>query len=243
MKTDEQTLVEHITDLRKAIIRSLIFFLSCFILSFVFINKLLPLLSQEYKLVMLGPLDVVRLYTGIAGCISLGLSLPFIAYQLWIFVKPALTEKESKTTVMYLPAIFLSFTGGIAFGFYIIFPTVYRFLINLGNHHFDMMITAREYFSFMMMSTIPFGFLFEVPLMLMFLTTINIVTPKQLSSMRKYAYLVLAVVSALITPPDLFSQMIVLIPLIGLYEVGILLSKLSFRKILRQEAALQATEV
>lgn len=231
MKTDEQTLVEHLTDLRKVLIRSLIFFIASFALCLFFINRLIPVLANDHELVMLGPLDVIKLYTGIAGSISLGLSLPFISYQVWLFVRPALTEKESKVSLIFFPAILFSFIGGLCFGFFIIFPAIYQFLMLLGESHFAMMITAREYFSFLLMSTIPFGFLFEVPLLLLFLTTIGIVTPAMLSSMRKYAYLIMAVVSALITPPDLFSQILVLVPLIGLYEIGVIMSKLKFKKL------------
>lgn len=86
---EEQTLVGHITDLRKSIISSVIFFLVCFVIFLVSINYVIPLLTDENKLVMLGPLDVVRFYTGIAGSLSLGFSAPFIGYQVWKFVKPA----------------------------------------------------------------------------------------------------------------------------------------------------------
>ncbi|MDQ0271526.1 twin-arginine translocase subunit TatC [Cytobacillus purgationiresistens] len=230
MENSEQTLVEHLTDLRKVLIRSLIFFLLCFIICLVFINRLIPLLANHYELVMLGPLDVIRLYTGIAGSLSLGVSLPFIAFQAWLFIKPALSDKEAKMSVLFFPAILLSFVVGLLFGLFIVFPTIYGFLMKLGETNFAMMITAREYFSFLLMSTIPFGFLFEVPLLLVFLTSIGVVTPDMLRSIRKYAYLVLAVVSALITPPDFFSQILVMIPLIGLYELGILLSRISFKK-------------
>src|SRR5699024_7043238 len=145
-----QTVMEHITDLRKAIISSVLFFAACFILFLIFINQVIPLLTED-KLVMLGPLDVIRFYAGLAGSLSLGFSAPFIGYQIWKFVKPALTEQESKTALSYIPGIFFSFLTGIAFGFFIIFPTVFGFLINLGTKNFEMMITAKEYFSFMMM--------------------------------------------------------------------------------------------
>src|SRR5699024_7815492 len=82
VQADEQSLVEHITELRKAIISSVLFFVLCFIVILVFINQVLPLLTMEDKLVMLGPLDVIRFYTGIAGSLSLGLSAPFIGYQI-----------------------------------------------------------------------------------------------------------------------------------------------------------------
>ncbi|MFZ4450988.1 twin-arginine translocase subunit TatC [Salibacterium aidingense] len=229
-KNEEQTLVEHITDLRKAVISSSVFFVVCFVLFLLSINYVVPLLTDENQLVMLGPLDVVRFYTGIAGSLSLGVSAPFIGYQAWKFVRPALTKKESKTALTFLPGIFFSFITGLLFGFFVIFPTVYQFLMSLGTTHFDMMITAKEYFSFMLMTSIPLGFLFEVPLFLMFLTAIGAVTPQKLKEIRKYGYILMAVISALITPPDVMSQVIVLGPLFGLYELGVLLSSVMYKK-------------
>ncbi|MFC7063107.1 twin-arginine translocase subunit TatC [Halobacillus seohaensis] len=226
----EQTLVGHLTDLRKAIISSVIFFLVCFVIILVSIDYVIPVLTDASKLVMLGPLDVVRFYTGIAGSLSLGLSAPFIGYQGWKFVRPAMSAQESKTALSFIPGIFFSFLAGISFGFFIIFPTVYGFLMRIGSENFDMMITAKEYFSFMLMTSIPLGFLFEVPLFLMFLTAIGVITPAKLVEMRKYGYILMALVSALITPPDLLSQIIVLGPLIGLYELGVLFSKIVYKR-------------
>ncbi|KYG25984.1 twin-arginine translocase subunit TatC [Alkalihalobacillus trypoxylicola] len=228
--SSEQTLVEHLTDLRKSVIYSVVFFVVCFIGVLLYINKVIPLLTNEHKLVMLGPLDVIRFYTGIAGSLSLGLSAPFIGYQVWKFARPALTEQEGKMALTFIPSIFLSFILGLTFGIFVIFPTVYHFLMSLGVQNFDVMITAKEYFSFLMMTTIPLGFLFEVPLLLMFLTAIGFVTPSKLKEIRKYGYILMAVISAMITPPDFISQIIVLIPLMMLYELGVLLSKVMYKK-------------
>lgn len=234
-QADGQSLTEHITELRKGIISSALFFIACFVLILIFINQVIPVITMEDKLVMLGPLDVIRFYTGIAGSLSLGFSAPFIGYQIWKFVRPALTEQENKIALSYIPGIFFSFLTGLAFGFFIIFPTVFHFLMNLGTKNFEMMITAKEYFSFMMMTTIPLGFLFEIPLLLMFLTAIGAVTPEKLSRVRKYGYILMAILSALITPPDFISQIIVMAPLITLYELGVILSKVVYKRKLNSE--------
>jgi sec-independent protein translocase protein TatC len=237
---EEKVLVQHLGDLRKVIVYSIIFFLFCFIICLFFIQQLIPLITREQKLAMLGPLDVIRFYTGIAGSLSLGFSAPFIGFQLWSFIKPALTPNESKNAIKYIPAMLLSFVCGILFGFFAVFSYAYQFLITLGTTNFDMVITAQGYFSFLLMTTIPMGFLFEVPFILMFLTAIGVVTPEKLSNTRKYAYVILAIVSAMITPPDFISQLIVLIPLFLLFEIGIWLSRGVHRKQLRrsiQEAA------
>ncbi|WP_240374469.1 twin-arginine translocase subunit TatC [Bacillus piscicola] len=227
---DQQTAIEHLTELRKVLLSSVIFFIICFAIMIAGIQQIIPFLTKDQELVMLGPLEVVRFYTGVAGSLSIGLSAPFIGYQIWKFVRPALSDKESRTALRFIPAMFISFIAGISFGFFVVFPFIYGFLINLGKINFDMMITTREYFSFLLMSTIPLGFLFEVPFVLMFLTAIGMVTPSQLKKTRKYAYITLAVISALITPPDFVSQIIVLIPLFVLYEIGLLFSKRVYKK-------------
>lgn len=223
-------MVEHLSALRKVLISSAIFFVFVFAVALVCIQFILPFITKGHHLYMLGPLDVVRLYMQIAGSIGLGISLPFIGYQFWRFVNPALTSKESKKTLAFVPAIFLSFLAGIAFGYFIVFPTAYHFLTHLGAINFEMMITTRSYFSFLMLTTIPFGFLFEVPLVLMLLTALEVITPEKLSKVRKYAYVLLAVLSAFVTPPDFISQLLVLAPMIALYELGIYLSKVTYKR-------------
>lgn len=230
----ELTTVEHLTELRQVVISSTVIFIAAFIVMLCFIQQIVPFLTKGETLIMLGPLEVVRFYTGVAGSLSLGVSAPFIGYQLWRFIRPALTETESKAALRYIPAMFISFIAGTSFGFFVVFPFVYDFLTQLGQLQFQMLITTKEYFSFLLMSTIPLGFLFEVPFVLMFLTIIGIVQPQDLKKTRKYGYLLLAIISALITPPDFISQLIVLIPLMILYEIGLFCSKYIYEKGLQQ---------
>lgn len=234
---EEQALVEHLSELRKVILYSFLFFIICFAVFLLFIQQMIPVIAKDQKLTMLGPLDVIRFYTGIAGSLSLGVSAPFIGFLLWRFIRPALTAAESRKALKYIPAMLISFVGGLLFGFYVVFAFAYDFLMKLGTASFDMMITAQSYFSFLLMTTIPIGFLFEVPFVLMFLTAIDVVTPDKLSKLRKYAYIVLGVISAIITPPDFISQLLVLFPLFLLYEIGIGLSKLVFQKKQHEEGS------
>lgn len=233
--TPEQTTVEHITDLRKLLIRSIVFFLVMFIGILFFMPKILPLLKNGYDIVLLGPQDVIRFYAGVAGAIAIGLTSPFLAFQVWKFVKPALTPTESKMALTYVPGVLISFCSGVAFGYFVVFPILFNFLMNLGEMSFEMMVTARQYFSFMLTSTLTLGLLFELPMAMAFLTSLGIVTPKKLQKLRKHALLVLAIISALITPPDFISQLFVLVPLVLLYELGIYLSKISYKKKIKKE--------
>jgi sec-independent protein translocase protein TatC len=234
---EERPYIDHYSDLRKRVIYSLLFFISFFILSFASVKWSIPFLAKNQMLVMLGPMDVLQLYIRIAGTLALGFSIPFFSLQLWKFLRPALNDEESKIALRYIPGIFVSFIIGISFGYFIFFPIIYQFLLELGQLHFEMMVTANEYFSFLLMSTLPFGFLFELPITLMFLTSLGIVTPDKLTQIRKYAYFSLIVISVLITPPDLISDVLVILPLIILYEVGVILSKMVQK---REETSLKS---
>nr|TXF85248.1 twin-arginine translocase subunit TatC [Alkalicoccus halolimnae] len=221
----QQSALEHYTEMRSMIIRSLVCFIILFITALVFVHQLIPTLIVDDRLVMLGPMDVLGIYFIVAFAVAIGLSIPYLTFEIWKFIKPGLTERESKLTLAYIPAVFLCFLAGLAFGYMVIFPLAYQFLLGIGNIHFDMMITAREYFHFLLMSTLPIGFIFELPLVIMFLTSLGLLTPEILNKSRKYAYFLLVVISVVLTPPDFISDILLIGPLVGLYEIGVLLSK------------------
>ncbi|MFC4617539.1 twin-arginine translocase subunit TatC [Camelliibacillus cellulosilyticus] len=224
------TVAQHLTELRRALIISTIFFLISFIIILFLIPKVVPYLTRGYDIVLLGPQDVIRFYAGVAAALGFGLTLPVMSYQLWTFIKPALTPRENRIALTYVPFIFISFGVGICFGYFVVFPILFHFLLNLGEMSFKMMVTARQYFSFLITLTLALGLLFELPVAMVFLTSLGILSPERLKKMRKYAMLVLAIVSAIITPPDFISQLIVLLPLIFLYELGIVLSTIRLKK-------------
>src|SRR5699024_3602955 len=140
---------------------------------------------------------------------------------LWQFVKPGLNENENRFFSLYSPVILLLFLSGIAFGYYIVNPLSYQFLVGLGSIHFEVMISAQEYARFLLLTTMPIGLLFELPVAALFFSNIVFITSVSMKKFRKWSYIVLAVLSGLITPPVFFSQLIILIPMIGLYEASI----------------------
>lgn len=219
----DPALIEHLTDLRKQLIKSVIVFLVFFIAVFSTINLWFPYVTRGYTLIVLSPLEVISFYTTISAAMAFGLSVPFVCYFLWQFVKPGLTLKEGRFLSLYSPAILLLFIGGLAFGYYVVNPLSYNFLVKLGKMNFDVMITAKEYARFLLMTTMPIGLLFELPVVALFLSAIGVLTSGTMKKVRKWSYLTLGVVSALITPPDFLSQLIILIPMIALYEASIFL--------------------
>lgn len=214
---------DHIVDLRKQLIKSSIVFVTLFIAVFSTINLWFPFITRGHNLIILGPLEVIKTYTSISVTLSLGLSLPFICNFLWQFAKPGLYEKEQKFIGLYSPIMLLLFLIGLAFGYFVVNPMSYQFLISLGEMNFDIMITATDYINFLIMTTVPIGLLFELPIVALFLSSIGILTSNSMRNVRKWSYIIMAVVSALITPPDFISQLLILIPMMGLYEISIYL--------------------
>lgn len=182
------------------------------------------------KLTILGPTDILWVYFMLAGVFAITLTIPVFAWQTWLFVKPALTPKERKVTLSYIPATFILFVLGLCFGYFVVLPIVFHFLIGLGNDMFATMFTTEKYFRFVLHMTLPFAVLFELPVIVMFLTRIGLINPYALQKVRKYAYFVLVVVAVSITPPDFISDFLVTIPLLLLYEISISISKFVYKK-------------
>lgn len=234
-----ETLVDHLGDLRKQLIKSAFVFGLFLIVVFATLNFWFPYVVKGHDLVILGPLEVIKFYTSISATLALGLALPFLCHFIWQFIKPGLREEETKFIGFYSPAMLLLFVGGVAFGYFIVNPLSYQFLVGLGAANFAVMISASEYIHFLIMTTIPLGLLFEMPIVALFLSSIGVLTSGSLKKVRKWSYLVLAIVSALITPPDFISQLLVLIPMAILYEASIYI----IRKVEERKAAMESPAV
>ncbi len=232
MPIQKMLLAEHLEELRKRIIYTLIALIIFLAGSFIYVQDIYTWLIRDlnHKLVVLGPSDILWVYFMISGVIAIALTIPIAAYQTWRFVKPALSEKERKTTMSYIPGLFILFIVGLSFGYFVVYPTVLKFLLSLSEGQFETLFTSEKYFKFMINMTLPFGFLFEIPLVVMFLTSIGIINPMILSKARKISYLLIVITSVLITPPDFISDILVTVPLVVLYEISINLSKVIYRK-------------
>ncbi|QGQ45515.1 twin-arginine translocase subunit TatC [Metabacillus sediminilitoris] len=242
MENREMNLIDHLSEMRKRLIIILGSFIILIILSFIYVQDIYNWLLQDtsLKLAVLGPSDILWVYLLLSGVIAIAGTIPIAAHQIWLFVKPALSENERKVTLAYIPALFILFIIGISFGYFVIFPLVFDFLLSLSDEMFMTFFTADKYFRFMVHIILPFGFLFELPVIIMFLTSLGILNPYRLQKMRKVSYFILVVTAILITPPDFVSDVIVVIPLLFLYECSVLLSKVVFRKKQKQALALDS---
>ena len=244
MEDKELHLTDHLEELRKRLIITVIAFMVFFIVGFIYVEDIYKWFVRDLdiKLMVLGPSDIMWIYFTLATVVAIACTIPVLAIQIWAFVKPALMPKERKITLSYIPALFFLFILGLVFGYFVIFPMVLKFLVDMGGDMFVTNFTAERYFQFIMNMTLPFGVLFELPVVVMFLTSLGIINHFVLTKIRKYAYFVLIIIAVVITPPDFMSDFVVTLPLLFLYEVSINLSKIVYRKKLKKEAEWAETE-
>lgn len=228
----EMNVVGHLAELRNRLIVTAVFFIVFFIFAFVFVEDIYHFFEKDidFELNITSPGDIIWIYFSIAGLTAIIGTLPVLSLQLWLFIKPGLTTSERKASASYIPAIFILFVVGLAFGYIMFIKLILPFLLSLNNGMFNELFTVEKYFRFLLHVTLPFAILFEIPIIIMFLTSLGILTPAFLRKMRKYAYFILLIVGALVTPPDIILQLVVAIPLFVLYEISIYLSKIVYKK-------------
>lgn len=238
MNEKEQHWTEHLAELRRRLLVVFGVFLVAFCGAFVYAERLYRWLTRDVgqQLQVLGPTDVLWVYVMIAGVVAIAVTIPVAGYQIWRFVVPGLSREEMRITLAYIPAMAALFVIGLSFGYLLVYPMVLSFLNQLSTH-FVAHYTAESYLRFMLHMTVPFGFLFELPVVVMFLTSIGILEPEKLVKMRKMAYLLLTVAAVALTPPDLVSDLLVILPLLALYEISVSLSRFMLRKKMSKLAA------
>ncbi|MCE3009436.1 MAG: twin-arginine translocase subunit TatC [Proteobacteria bacterium] len=226
---DKQTLIEHLTELRSRLIRIAWGIFLGLIVCYYFSEKIFevvraPILPYlpEGGLVFTGPADkfIAHIKVSIFGGILL--TTPFWLYQIWSFVSPALYKKEKRIALGFILSGSLLFILGVLFSYYLMLPTAFEFLLGFGGTMDKPMITIDAYLSFFLMTSLAFGLSFELPLVLVLLGMFGVVSSSFLSKNRRYAALVLAFVAAIVTPqPDAFSMLMMLLPLMALYEISV----------------------
>lgn len=204
-------------------------------------TKLMPLIieyspAKDLALNSFSPWDAISVFVKFGTVFATVIGLPVILFQIWRFISPALTKRERRVSLKYIPFAVICFLTGFAFAYFIVFPMAFQFSTNL-TKAMGLQATygVAEFFSYMSDIILFISFAFELPVVVMFLTGIKIIKPAYLLKCRKVAYVVLTVVGTAITPPDVISDILVLFPLIGLFEFSILLSKVVYRKLLRVE--------
>ncbi|WP_313803909.1 twin-arginine translocase subunit TatC [Flavobacterium sp.] len=158
-------------------------------------------------------------------------AFPYILWQLWLFISPALYSKEKKNIKLFIFIASILFFLGVAFGYFVLTPLSINFLANLTiSDQVKNAIDVDSYIGLVKTTSLATGLVFELPIVIYFLSKLGIVTPQFLSDYRKYSYVVILIIAAIVTPPDVISQTIVTIPLIILYEASIFISKFVNKK-------------
>lgn len=222
------TLTEHLEELRKRIIISLGAIVVCSIVAYFYNDKLLELLAKPVgEMIFTKPAEAFFVRLKIALCCGILLACPVVIFEIWRFVESALTREEK---IYVFPAIvfsYLLFLCGAAFAFFIVIPVGIKFLLNMGTENIKPFISISSYISFVIIFILSFGFIFQLPIVVLLLTKLGIITPHWLSSNRKYIIFFIFVFAAILTPgPDVFSQFMMAIPTMLLYEISIILSKI-----------------
>lgn len=236
IKPNLMTFLEHLAQLRKQIIAIAIIFAACtgvglFAAPYIFdaIKSAPPASEMEWN--TFSPFDGVRIYMVIAMSVAFTLTLPVALTLIWGFVKKGLYPHERAATLRYIPYSVACFLVGVAFGYFVVLPMSFAFITKISeNLHLTETFGVTQYFTFMLNIVLPIAVAFELPIIVMFLTRIGLLTPDRLRRSRRYAYLFLVVASNLMTPPDIVSDFLLLIPLILLFEISVWLSKSVYRK-------------
>jgi sec-independent protein translocase protein TatC len=243
METEEEnkmSLTEHLIELRKRLTLSLIAvgigFVGCwFFRDFFFTIMTIPLMdalpeNRDY-LIFTGLTQPLFTFMKISFFASLILTSPFIFYQLWKFISPALLPTEKKYVLPFVISSTVLFVGGILFGYFVVLPPAFGFFVSFNNLHLQAMISFADYLSLFIRFLLGFGISFQLPILMFFLAKLGIVNARMLSKQRKYAILMIFIAAAILTPsPDALSQILMAIPLLFLYEVSIVIARFVGKK-------------
>ena len=232
MEEKDLSIIEHLEELRKRIIYSSVFFIFASFISYFFSRKILsfiikPLKEYQEKIIFLKPVEpfisIIKTTFFTAGIIS----IPFILFQIYQFIAPGLTEREKKlvkTIFIFFPFLFIL---GMIFAFYIIIPFGLKVLFSFGGEIMKPMISITNYLNFLFIFFIALGLIFNLPVFISSFAYIGIINSKFLREKRKFAIVGSFILSAIITPTtDIFTQIFISIPIIFLYEISILISKI-----------------
>lgn len=235
-KEKDLTLRGHLDELRQRLIKSVIAIIITTGISFAFARHIFEFFKSRAEgvdFIYIEVTEMVGVYMKLCLYSGIVLALPFLIYQLVMFIHPALTRSERKYLYILLPGVILFFFAGAAFTYYIFLPPALDFLINFPwtEGMAEPQIRIGNYISIVAKMLLVMGLVFELPLILYFLTRIGVVTPQWLSRYRRFAIVGAFVIAAIVTPTfDPINQTIVAVPIVFLYEIGILLAKLAQRQ-------------
>lgn len=225
---EDQNLIDHLTELRTRLIYAFLGIAIGMGVCWAFSEQIMDLIRHpiqpyltEGGLIFTGVMDKFMAHIKVSLLGGVILSCPFWLYQLWKFIAPGLYESERKYATGFILCGSLLFLVGVSFVYFFVYPVAFEFLMGFGGMEDKPMISIAEYLSFFTMTTLLFGLAFELPLFLVILALIGLIDAQFLRKNRRYAFVVMAFAAALLTPPDVISMSMMLVPLSLLYESAI----------------------
>lgn len=231
---EEMTLQEHLEELRDRIIKSLLAIVPAFIFGFAIqgsvLNDIKNKANATEKLQNLSPIDTFTISFQIALYIALAITMPVIIYQITAFLMPGMTKREKRFFLSAMPFVTILFVSGCLFGYFVAAPKALYFLSTWNQDAFAWQPTGELTVNFMLKLMIGLGLAFQLPVLMFIFAKLGIITPKKMRAWRKWAFLLLLIAAAMITPtPDPFNMAFVAVPLMLLYELGIIISSIFAR--------------
>ncbi len=238
MTNEKQPFLAHLEELRNRLIVCAIAIGIGFVISYVFSKQLfsfliLPLtevLPADSHLIFTNLPEMFIAYIKVALIAGIILAIPVIFYELWMFMAPALYRREKGYLIPFVLFSSILFLVGSLFGYFVVFPYGFKFFIGFATEDIQALPSVKQYFSFTIRLLLAFGLVFELPVVVFFMTKIGLITPDSMKRFRKFAILSSFILSAILTPPDVATQIMMALPIIILYEVSILISKGIYRK-------------
>ncbi len=226
----------HIAELRSRLIKILISFFIAFIVAFMYWKEIFLWIakpafealnySNKSEMIFTNLVEPFVTAIKISLYTAFFITLPITLYQIWKFVAPGLYENEKKLVIPFVLFGTIMFIVGASFAYFIVFPIGFKVMIEFGGNDFIAMLKISEYISVALKIMIGFGLAFELPVFTYFLAKLGLVTDKTLKEFARYAIVIIFIIAAILTPPDLFSQMAMAIPLLFLYGISILIAKI-----------------
>ncbi|MET7014079.1 twin-arginine translocase subunit TatC [Uliginosibacterium flavum] len=234
----QDSFISHLVELRNRLVKALLAVFVIFLclvwwakdLYALLAAPLMAVLPQGGQMIATDVVGVFLVPVKVAGWVSLLIAMPYILYQAWSFIAPGLYAHEKRLAVPLLVASCLLFVAGMAFAYFVFFPGMFRVMASFTPEGVAWMTDIDKYLGFVMGMFLAFGATFEVPVVVVLLVIMGVVSVEKLGEIRRYVIVGAFVVAAVITPPDVASQLMLAIPMCLLYEAGILVARVVVRK-------------
>jgi sec-independent protein translocase protein TatC len=233
---DVMTLVDHLTELRKRLIVAAGVFLGASAICFFFASEIVRFIvatasEAGFALIYIAPAELITQYIRVAFLIGLVIASPVVLYEIWAFARPGMQKSESRMVSFSLAGGLLCFLIGGLFAYFVSMPLMLRFFISIDRHQsVAATITIQNYLSFVLSTVIIFGIIFEMPVITLLLSKCGLLKPEWLTKSRRMVIVAIFIIAAIITPSDVISQVVVAVPMMVLYEISVLLCKITTRR-------------